>query len=118
MAGPRRGKRGEGARKGARILIVEARYYDEIADALLAGAMKALEEAGAEVDRIGVPGSLEIPGAIAIAIDTAHWGRLPYDGAVALGCVIRGDTIHFEIVSHQSALKDGETLKIPQFKEM
>jgi 6,7-dimethyl-8-ribityllumazine synthase len=102
MAGPRRGKRGEGARKGARILIVEARYYDDIADALLAGAMKALEEAGAEVNRISVPGSLEIPGAIAIAIDTAHWGRLP-DGAVALGCVIRGDTIHFEIVSHQSA---------------
>ena len=62
MAGPRRGKRGEGARKGARILIVEARYYDEIADALLAGAMKALQEAGAEVDRISVPGSLEIPG--------------------------------------------------------
>ena len=103
MAGPRRGKRGEGARKGARILIVEARYYDEIADALLAGAMKALQEAGAEVDRISVPGSLEIPGAIAIAIDTAHWGRLPFDGAVALGCVIRGDTIHFEIVSQQSA---------------
>ena len=103
MAGPRRGKRGEGARKGARILIVEARYYDEIADALLAGAMKALQEAGAEFDRISVPGSLEIPGAIALAIDTAHWGRLPYDGAVALGCVIRGDTIHFEIVSQQSA---------------
>jgi 6,7-dimethyl-8-ribityllumazine synthase len=103
MAGPRRGKRGEDAREGARILIVEARYYDDIADALLAGAMKALEEAGAEVDRISVPGSLEIPGAIAIAIDTAHWGRLPYDGAVALGCVIRGDTIHFEIVSQQSA---------------
>ena len=60
MAGPRRGKRGEGARKGARILIVEARYYDEIADALLAGAMKALQEAGAEVDRRGIghrPGS-------------------------------------------------------------
>ena len=103
MAGPRRGKRGEGARKGARILIVEARYYEDIADALLAGAMKALQEAGAEVDRVTVPGSLEIPGAIAIAIDTAHWGRLPYDGAVALGCVIRGDTIHFEIVSQQSA---------------
>jgi len=103
MAGPRRGKRGEGARKGARILIVEARYYDEIADALLAGAMKALQEAGAEVDRISVPGSLEIPGAIALAIDTAHWGRLPYDGAVALGCVIRGDTIHFEIVSTESS---------------
>src|SRR5579863_7585716 len=106
MAGPRQSKRADNKKstaKGARILIVEARYYDEIADALLAGAMKALEEAGAEVDRISVPGSLEIPGAIAIAIDTAHWGRRSYDGAVALGCVIRGDTIHFEIVSHQSA---------------
>ena len=103
MAGPRRGKRGEGARKGARILIVEARYYDDIADALLAGAMQALEEAGAEFERISVPGSLEIPAAIAIALDAAQRRRRPYDGAVALGCVIRGDTIHFEIVSHQSA---------------
>ena len=103
MAGPRRGKRGDSVRKGARILIVEARYYDDIADALLAGAMKALQDAGAEVDRISVPGSLEIPGAIAIAIDAARGRRRAYDGAVALGCVIRGDTIHFEIVSHQSA---------------
>jgi 6,7-dimethyl-8-ribityllumazine synthase len=103
MAGPRRGKRGESVRKGARILVVEARYYDDIANALLAGAMKALQEAGAEVDRISVPGSLEIPGAIAIAIDAARGRHRPYDGAVALGCVIRGDTIHFEIVSHQSA---------------
>jgi len=103
MAGPRRGKRDEGVRKGARILIVEARYYDDIADALLAGAMQALQDAGAEIDRISVPGSLEIPGAIAIALDAARARRRPYDGAVALGCVIRGDTIHFEIVSHQSA---------------
>jgi 6,7-dimethyl-8-ribityllumazine synthase len=103
MAGPRRGKSGEGVRKGARVLIVEARYYDDIADALLAGAMKALQDAGAAVDRVSVPGSLEIPGAIAIAIDAARARRRPYDGAVALGCVIRGDTIHFEIVSHQSA---------------
>ena len=80
MAGPRRGKRGDGVRKGARILIVEARYYDDIADALLAGAMKALQEAGAEVDRISVPGSLEIPGAIAIAIDAARGRRRAYDG--------------------------------------
>jgi 6,7-dimethyl-8-ribityllumazine synthase len=103
MAGPRRGKSGEGVRKGARILIVEARYYDDIADALLAGATKALQDAGAEIDRISVPGSLEIPGAIAMAMDAARARRRPYDGAVALGCVIRGDTIHFEIVSHQSA---------------
>ena len=104
MAGPRRGKRekNDGGR-GARILVVEARFYDDIADALLAGAMQALAEAQAEVDRISVPGSLEIPGAIAIAVDAARKRRRPYDGVVALGCVIRGDTIHFEIVSHQSA---------------
>jgi 6,7-dimethyl-8-ribityllumazine synthase len=65
--------------------------------------MKALKAAGAEVDCLSVPGSLEIPTAIAIALDAAQRRRRPYDGAVALGCVIRGDTIHFEIVSHQSA---------------
>jgi 6,7-dimethyl-8-ribityllumazine synthase len=103
MAGPRRGKREQSDGKGARILVVEARFYDAIADALLAGAMKALKEARAEVDCISVPGSLEIPTAIAIAADAARRRRRPYDGAVALGCVIRGETIHFEIVSHQSA---------------
>jgi 6,7-dimethyl-8-ribityllumazine synthase len=103
MAGPRRGKRQQSDGTGARILVVEARFYDTIADALLAGAMKALKEAHAEVDCISVPGSLEIPTAIAIAADAARRRRRPYDGAVALGCVIRGETIHFEIVSHQSA---------------
>src|SRR6202795_1938009 len=103
MAGPRRGKRADGAGKGARILVVEARFYDDIADALLAGATQALKEARAGFDCISVPGSLEIPTAIAIALDDAQRRRRPYDGAVALGCVIRGDTIHFEIVSHQSA---------------
>jgi 6,7-dimethyl-8-ribityllumazine synthase len=103
MAGPRRGRREQSDRKGARILVVEARFYDAIADALLAGAMKALKEAQAEVDCISVPGSLEIPTAIAIAADAARRRRRPYDGAVGLGCVIRGETIHFEIVSHQSA---------------
>jgi 6,7-dimethyl-8-ribityllumazine synthase len=103
MAGPRRSKRGESKGKGARILIVEARYYDDIADALLAGATKALKEAGAAFDVVSVPGSLEIPSAIAIAIEAAPRRRRRYDGAVALGCVIRGETIHFEIVSQQSA---------------
>jgi 6,7-dimethyl-8-ribityllumazine synthase len=103
MAGRRQGKRIEGAGKGARILIVEARFYDAIADALLAGAMKALKEAKAEVDVISVPGALEIPTAIAIATDAAQRKRKPYDGAVGLGCVIRGETIHFEIVSNLSA---------------
>ena len=102
MAGRRRGKRGGSVHKGVRVLIVEARYYDDIADALLAGATKALKQAGAEIDVVSVPGSLEIPRASAIAIDAAR-GRRRYDGAVALGCVIRGETLHFEIVSQQSA---------------
>ena len=103
MAGPRRGKRENDSAKGARILIVEARYYDDLADALLAGAVTVLEKAQATVERVSVPGSLEIPGAIAIAIEAARRRRRPYDGVVALGCVIRGDTIHFEIVSQESA---------------
>ena len=103
MAGPRRGKREDNGGKGARILVVEARFYDAIADALLAGAMKALKEAQAEVECISVPGSLEIPTAIAIAADAARRRRRPYDGAVALGCVVRGETYHFEIVAGESA---------------
>ena len=65
--------------------------------------MKVLKAADAEVDRITVPGSLEIPAAIVIALDAAQRKRRPYEGVVALGCVIRGDTIHFEIVSQLSA---------------
>ena len=107
MAGPRQAKRdsksAKNSGKAARILIVEARYYDDIADALLAGATQALKEAGAAFDCISVPGSLEIPPAIAIALDAAQKKRRPYDGVVALGCVIRGETIHFEIVSQESA---------------
>jgi len=103
MAGPRRGKREQSGVKGARILVVEARYYDDIADFLLAGAMKVLQEAGAVVELVSVPGSLEIPAAIVIALDAAARKGRPYDGVVALGCVIRGETIHFEIVSQLSA---------------
>jgi 6,7-dimethyl-8-ribityllumazine synthase len=103
MAGARRSKLKKNRDRGTRILVVEARFYDDIADALLAGASKVLKEAGAEFDCVTVPGSLEIPAAIAIAVDAARRRRCPYDGAVALGCVIRGDTIHFDIVSHQSA---------------
>lgn len=103
MAGPRRGKREKSDGKGARILVVEARFYEEIADALLAGAMRALNAAQASVDRVSVPGALEIPTAIAIAVDAVQRKRRAYDGVVALGCVIRGETIHFEIVSQQSA---------------
>jgi 6,7-dimethyl-8-ribityllumazine synthase len=104
MAEPRRAQ-GEDlvAVAGARILLAEARFYDDIADALLAGATRVLKAAQVAFDRVTVPGSLEIPAAIAIALDAAERRGEPYDGVVALGCVIRGDTIHFEIVSMESA---------------
>ena len=82
-------------------LIVEARFYTELADALADGAIRALEEAGVSYDRLSVPGALEIPSAIAMAsqrVDGPH-----YSGYVALGCVIRGETYHFEIVCNESA---------------
>src|SRR5436853_5334798 len=104
MAEPRRQTGADpGDLKGARILVVEARFYDDIADELLKGATRVLETAGVVFDRVSVPGSLEIPAAIAMALDAAEGAGKPYDGAVALGCVIRGDTIHFEIVSIESA---------------
>ncbi len=79
-----------------RVLIVEARFYPEISDALYDGATHALDLAGVASDRISVPGALEIPAAIALA--APH-----YDGFVALGCVIRGETYHFEVVAGESA---------------
>jgi 6,7-dimethyl-8-ribityllumazine synthase len=104
MAEPRRGADDKtDDLSGARILVVEARFYDDIADALLAGAKRALEQVKASFDVLTVPGSLEVPAAIAVAVHAAEKRGQPYDGAVALGCVIRGDTIHFEIVSQESA---------------
>jgi len=83
----------------AKILIVESRYYDDIATALLDGATAALDRARAQFERITVSGALEIPAAILFAAES---GRA-YDGYVALGCVIRGETFHFEIVAGESA---------------
>jgi 6,7-dimethyl-8-ribityllumazine synthase len=88
---------------GARALIVEARFYDDIQDAMLEGALAELKAAGVKHDIITVPGALEIPAAIAIALDAAEANNRPYDAAIALGCVVRGDTIHFEIVSMESS---------------
>ena len=82
----------------ASFLIVEARFYDHLNDMLIAGARRALEAAGHEVELITVPGALEVPGAIALAAES---GR--YDGYVAVGVVIRGETYHFEIVAGESA---------------
>jgi len=80
------------------LLIVEARFYDDLADMLLAGATRALEAAGATFHRVTVPGSLEIPAAIRLAMDGGD-----YDAFVALGCVIRGETSHYDIVAGESA---------------
>jgi 6,7-dimethyl-8-ribityllumazine synthase len=82
---------------------VEARFYDDIQDALLEGAVTELKAAGVSHDVITVPGALEIPAAIAIAIEAGEKGGKPYDAAIALGCVIKGETIHFEIVSMESS---------------
>jgi 6,7-dimethyl-8-ribityllumazine synthase len=89
--------------RGTRFLIVEARYYENIAAMLLEGAKTAFAKAGATFDLVGVPGALEIPLALAIALDHAAASKHPFDGAVALGCVIRGETHHFEIVANESA---------------
>nr|WP_309086101.1 6,7-dimethyl-8-ribityllumazine synthase [Chelativorans sp.] len=86
-----------------KLLIVEARFYDDLADGLLEDAKRALEEAGAVYDIVTVPGALEIPGTIAIAHQAGQKGGPAYDGFVALGCVIRGETYHFEIVANESA---------------
>lgn len=82
----------------ARILIVEARFYDHLNDLLLEGTRAAIEEAGHQHETITVPGALEVPGAIALAAET---GR--YEAFVGLGVVIRGETYHFEVVSGESA---------------
>ena len=88
-----------------RVLIVEARFYSDLADELLKGAIDALEAFGAAYEIVTVPGALEIPAAIALAEEGGHRpaGAAPYDGYVALGTVIRGETYHFEIVSNESA---------------
>lgn len=82
----------------AKILIVEARFYDHLNDLLLDGARSAIEAAGHSHETITVPGALEVPGAIALAADSGQ-----YSAFVALGVVIRGETYHFEIVAGESA---------------
>jgi len=87
-----------------RILIVEGRFYSDLADELLNGATSALEAFGAQYDVITVPGALEIPAVIALADEAgSRPAGIRYDGYVALGCVIRGETYHFEIVCNESA---------------
>jgi len=101
---------------GARMLVVEAPYYEAIAAELRAGALARLQSAGVEVAHIQVPGALEIPVAAAIALDAAAKAGKPFDGVVALGCVIRGETSHYDIVAGESAralMELGVTRKLP-----
>ncbi len=104
MAEPRRAAARPALRiEGGRFLIVEARFYDAIGDHLLVGARRAFEAAGAVCDVVSVDGALEVPPGMAIALDAAEAEGHAYDGAIALGCVVRGETYHFEIVAGESA---------------
>jgi len=95
----RRPLTGNGDKMSGHFLIVEARFYEALADAQAEGAIRALEAAGASYERVSVPGALEIPAAIAFA----HSGTQHFDGYVALGCVIRGETTHYDTVCEESA---------------
>ena len=91
-------KTGPAGRIKAHLLILEARFYGELCDELARGAIAAIESSGATWERMAVPGALEIPGALAMAAATKR-----YDGYVALGCVLRGETSHYDIVANESA---------------
>jgi 6,7-dimethyl-8-ribityllumazine synthase len=103
MAEPRRAARNDDPLPGARILVVEARFYDAIGGMLLEGATAAIQAVGANATVVSVPGALEIPAAMGILLDSAANVARAFDGAVGLGCVIRGETYHFEIVANESA---------------
>jgi 6,7-dimethyl-8-ribityllumazine synthase len=104
MAIPRRSSQAaETNAQGAKFLIVEARFYDAIGAMLLAGAKAALVKADAAHHLVSVPGALEIPIALEIALSHAEASGTPFSGAIALGCIVRGETYHFEIVANESA---------------
>jgi 6,7-dimethyl-8-ribityllumazine synthase len=103
MAEPSRAPEPQTSVGGAHFLIVEARFYDAIGAMMLDGAIQALEAAQARWTVAKAPGALEIPAAVAILLDAAELAGAPYDGVIALGCVIRGETYHFEIVAGESA---------------
>lgn len=85
-----------------RLLIIEARFYEDLADALAEGAIRTIEAAGASYDRIAVPGVLEIPAALSMALTAMENDGVLYDGFVLLGVVIRGETTHYDIVANES----------------
>lgn len=83
-------------------LIIDARFYADLADELVRGAVGELEKRGATFERISVPGVLEIPAALSMVLQ-AEDAKPRFDGYVLLGCVIRGETTHYDIVSNESA---------------
>jgi 6,7-dimethyl-8-ribityllumazine synthase len=103
MAGFSRADANAAPLPGARLLVVAAQFNEKIVALLRQSALAAIEHAQAKAQLVEVPGALEIAPAIAIALDLAELAGTPYDGAVALGCVIRGETYHFEIVANESA---------------
>jgi 6,7-dimethyl-8-ribityllumazine synthase len=117
MAAPRSVRPSQdGVPTHGRVLVVEARFYDDIADELLAGAKAVLEAEHATVTVVTVPGALEIPSTIAIVTEAAAARGEPFDAVVALGCVIRGETGHYDIVAGESsrALMDlSVSLRLP-----
>ena len=90
-----------------RILIVQARFYEDVADELLRGACATLDQAAADYETVAVPGAFEIPAAVRMALRSMDFrgGQRRYDGFVALGCVIRGETSHYDYVCAESARK-------------
>ncbi len=82
-----------------KVLVIEARYYEGISEALLEGALEVLQEARVEIQKVSVPGALEIPHVISYARNS----KSGYDGYIALGCVIRGETTHYDYVCQESA---------------
>ena len=85
------------------LLVIDSRFYEDISDELFLGAKLAIEKAGATLERISVPGVLEIPAALSMALAAMVYGQVEYDGFVVLGCVIRGETTHYDIVAGESA---------------
>jgi 6,7-dimethyl-8-ribityllumazine synthase len=103
MAEPSRAPESVITVEGAHFLVIEARFYDSIGALQLEGAKRALEAAHARWTLVQAPGALEIPAAAAILLDAAEQAGSPFAGVIALGCVIRGETYHFEIVAGESA---------------
>jgi 6,7-dimethyl-8-ribityllumazine synthase len=108
MAGTASGAGGpETAELGAHVLIIEGRFYEAIADDMAAGAIEVLTKHGCTYERVGVPGALEISQVLTGAIEAGrfeplHEGDRVFDGAIAIGCVVRGETYHFEIVCNNA----------------